>query len=138
VANEVDATIEKYPRAALCYAGAGMSKYECDRCGACCRGHLLVEAYDLDVWREPRLAESHISLWTRDMSRQALMDELEQDGKCLIIAASPYPCAFLRDDNTCGIYPTRPNVCVGMKAGDDQCQESRRAEGLPDLEPTGA
>jgi hypothetical protein len=28
------------------------------------------------------------------MSRQALMDELEQEGKCLIIAGGPHACAF--------------------------------------------
>ena len=35
-----------------------MPNYECDKCGACCRGNLLVEAYELDVLREPRLIES--------------------------------------------------------------------------------
>ena len=115
-----------------------MPNYECDKCGACCRGNLLVEVYDLDVWREPRLADSHISLWTRDMARQALMDELEQEGKCLIIAAAPYACAFLREDNTCDIYPTRPNVCVGMRPGEEQCQEARTTDGLPELRPGGA
>ena len=32
-----------------------MPHYECDRCGACCAGHLIVEAYHVDVLREPRL-----------------------------------------------------------------------------------
>ena len=117
---------------------SAMPNYDCDKCGACCRGNLLVEVYDLDVWREPKLADSHISLWTRDMARQTLMDELEQEGKCLIIAGGVHACGFLREDNTCDIYPTRPNVCVAMQAGDDQCQESRRAEGLPDLKPVAA
>ena len=110
-------------------------RYDCDKCGACCRGNLLVEVYDIDVLREPRLLDSHISRWTRGIARQTLMDELEQEGKCLIIAGAPYACAFLREDSTCDIYPTRPNVCVGMQAGDDQCQESRQAIGLPDLQP---
>jgi len=117
---------------------SAMPNYECDRCGACCRGNLLVEVYDLDVWREPKLADSHISLWTRDMARKTLMDELEQEGKCLIIAGAPYACAFLREDSTCDIYPTRPNVCVAMQAGDDQCQLARQADGLAELQPGGA
>jgi Fe-S-cluster containining protein len=112
-----------------------MAKYECDKCGACCRGNLLVEVYDLDVWREPRLADAHISLWTREMTKEALMHELEEEGRCLIIAAAPYACAFLRDDNTCEIYPTRPNVCVGMQAGDEQCQQCRGADGVAELAP---
>jgi Fe-S-cluster containining protein len=69
------------------------------------------------------------------MARQTLMEELEQEGKCLILAGGAYSCPFLRGDNTCDIYPTRPNVCVAMQAGDDQCQESRKADGLPELEP---
>ena len=116
-----------------------MPKYECDKCGACCRGNLIVEVYELDVWREPNLVDADISRWTRDMSRQALMDELEQDGSCLIIAGGrQHPCVFLREDSTCGVYPTRPNVCVAMRAGDDQCQEARKADGLPELRPCGA
>lgn len=115
-----------------------MPSYECDQCGACCRGNLLVEAYDLDVWREPRLATAAIAQWTRGMTLQTLMEDLEQDGKCLIIAGGADACRFLRHDNACDIYPTRPNVCVAMQAGDDQCQQSRRAEGLPDLKPAGA
>ena len=35
-----------------------MPAYECDGCGACCEGHLLVEADLLDLLREPRLLEA--------------------------------------------------------------------------------
>jgi Fe-S-cluster containining protein len=63
------------------------------------------------------------------------LDELEQDGKCLIIAGGVHACGFLRQHNSCDISPTRPNVCVAMQAGDDQCQESRRSEGFPELKP---
>ena len=37
------------------YHAARMQRYECDKCGACCKGTLIVEADDLDVLREPRL-----------------------------------------------------------------------------------
>ena len=114
---------------------AVMPEYECDKCGACCTGNLLVEAYDLDVLREPRLADADIGQWTRGMTLQTLMAELEQEGKCLLLAGGVHTCTFLRDDNTCGIYPTRPNVCVGMQAGGDQCQQARGMEGLPPLAP---
>ena len=107
---------------------------ECDpSCGACCKGHLIVEAYDLDVLREPHLATADIGKWTRGMAYRDLMAELEQDGKCLVIAGSD-PCKFLRESGSCAIYPTRPNVCVAMQAGDEQCQEAREEEGLPPLE----
>jgi len=105
---------------------------QCEQCGACCKGHLLVEAYDLDVLREPHLAVADISGHTRGMSYETLMAELEQEGRCLIIGGGK-ECKFLRGDNTCAIYPTRPNVCVAMQPGDEQCQEAREAEGLEPL-----
>lgn len=109
-----------------------VDSYECEQCGSCCKGHLIVEAYNLDVLREPRLATADISERTRDMTEEVLMAELEQEGRCLVIAAAEQ-CKFLRD-STCDIYPTRPNVCVAMKPGDDQCSEARHAGGLPPLE----
>ena len=66
------------------------------------------------------------------MSYETLMAELEQEGRCLVIAGGK-ECNFLRGDNTCAIYPTRPNVCVAMQPGDEQCQEAREAEGLGPL-----
>jgi Fe-S-cluster containining protein len=64
-----------------------------------------------------------------------VLHELQTEfGKAIIIACSR-PCAFLGPDNLCSIYPTRPNCCVGMQAGDEQCQEARAALGLPPLEP---
>ena len=111
-----------------------MSKYECDKCGACCKGHLIVEVYDLDVLREPHLAAADISERTRGLAYDSLMAELEQYGRCLVIAGGG-ECKFIRGDNTCAIYPTRPNVCVAMKPGTEECQEARQAKRLPPLEP---
>ena len=80
-------------------------QYECDCCGACCQGHLIVEAYDLDLLREPRLAAAAILPAQRDMDARDLMVELEQHGKCLLIAGgTDCPCKFLGEDNRCGIY----------------------------------
>jgi len=104
----------------------------CDQCGACCKGHLIVEAYELDVLREPNLATADISERTREHAHETLMADLQEEGRCLVIAAGE-ECKFLRGDNTCAIYPSRPNVCVGLQAGDEQCQEARREEGLPPL-----
>jgi len=112
-----------------------MVRYDCDKCGSCCQGNLLVEVYDLDVCREPRLAAADVGRWTREMAMQAVMEELEQEGSCLIIAGGETACPFLRDDKKCEIYPTRPNVCVGMQAGEEQCQQARKAEGLAPIPP---
>ena len=106
---------------------------QCEQCGACCKGHLVVEVYDLDVLREPHLAAADITEHTRGMFYETLMAELEQEGQCLVVAGGQ-ECKFLRVNNTCAIYPTRPNVCVAMQPGDEQCREARKAEGLPPLE----
>ena len=113
-----------------------MPYYECDCCGACCQGPLLVEVYDLDVIREPRLATAYIPR-SSAKSFEAVMADLQQEDQCLLIAGGE-PCKFLGEDNRCGVYPTRPNVCVAMQAGDDQCQLARRLAGLPPLQPFGA
>jgi Fe-S-cluster containining protein len=106
------------------------AKFECDNCGACCKGHLIVECEDLDILREPRLidADPHHAGKTVDEILQGY-----QHGMAVILAITK-PCSFLAE-NKCSIYPTRPNCCVGMMAGDEQCQEAREAEGLPPLLP---
>jgi Fe-S-cluster containining protein len=109
-----------------------MPVYECDCCGACCEGHLLVEAYHLDVLREPRLITIDRHYAGRTLA-EALDELADEDKVVLLIYGSA--CAFLKTDKHCGIYSTRPNVCVAMQAGDEQCQEARSAAGLPRLEP---
>lgn len=100
---------------------------ECGRCGSCCRGTLIVEADWLDALREPRLLGADVT------GRQPTIDDLFNDEtRCIILAANA-PCKFLGDDNLCTIYSTRPNDCVGMPAGDEQCLEARRACGLGSL-----
>ncbi len=113
-----------------------MERYDCDQCGSCCNGHLLVEAYELDALREPRLLSAEVRVSMQELLAQDLMCELENEGRCLVISGGPdKPCKFLDSDNRCAIYPTRPNVCVGMLPGDRQCQEARSAEGLSPLKP---
>jgi len=88
---------------------------------------LIVEADYLDVLREPRILAADIT------GRCVTLDELAaDDGRCVLLAANR-PCRFLSPDGRCTIYPTRPNVCVGMEAGDEQCQEARNRLGLPML-----
>lgn len=110
-----------------------MPRYECDQCGACCKGSLLVECDDVDVLREPRLID--VDRHHKGKTVHQLVYEIQTEWKAVLL---PAPCPFLGADNRCSIYPTRPNCCVGMQAGDEQCQKARRAEGLPPLEPVSA
>lgn len=107
-----------------------MPRYECDQCGACCKGPLLVECDDLDVLREPRLID--VDPYHHGKSVHQLVHEIQTDFKAVLL---PMPCPFLAVDNCCTIYPTRPNCCVGMQAGDEQCQKARACHGLPPLQP---
>jgi Fe-S-cluster containining protein len=108
-------------------------RYVCDRCGACCR-HLIVEADLIDYLREPRLVELDPSYAGK--SHEEIFHRLDDTGRVIHIACgTARPCGFLNPDQTCGIYPTRPNDCVGMLAGDEQCQFARQAAGLPPLLP---
>lgn len=107
-----------------------MPVYECDGCGACCQGLLLIEVYELDLLREPRLQT--VDPRHAGRSRADSLDELSDPDRCLIIAGC---CPFLSPDKRCSIYPTRPNACVAMAAGDEQCQQVRRDVGLPPLAP---
>lgn len=108
------------------------AKYECDKCGACCQGSLIVEAEWVDLIREPRLKEA--DQYYRDHSLAEVF-ELLRDEMRIVTLACGYGCPFLTADNTCSIYPTRPNVCVAMEAGDEQCQQTRRSAGAPPLSP---
>ncbi len=85
---------------------------ECKQCGHCCRA-LIIEINHLDIVREPKLAEHA---------------EAMQGGEIFCLTAGYRPCPFLNvniggiTDNNCKIYPTRPNVCVAMEAGGEQCK----------------
>jgi len=98
--------------------------YPCDKCGACCRVK-LVDLFEVDLLREPRLAEHALTL--REPGFDGEVGYLD----CLKRRA----CPFLDSDNRCGIYSTRPSVCVVFEAGSEECHEARRELGLPPLEP---
>ncbi|QDT07458.1 Flagellin N-methylase [Rubripirellula lacrimiformis] len=108
-------------------------QFECDQCGACCQGHLIVEVYDIDVLREPKL-ENADQKYARIDPNLPLAYELDQEGNCLIIACGS-ACSFLKENFDCAIYPTRPNVCVAMQAGSEQCQSARQSADLDALQP---
>jgi Fe-S-cluster containining protein len=98
-------------------------QYECDGCGECCR-HKLVDVFAEDILREPKVGE-HMSP----------LREPGLDGEIGYLNCGSGKCFFLDNENRCGIYATRPVVCVLFPAGSEACQEVRRAAGLPPLEP---
>ena len=109
-------------RPAAAFFGGHMARYECDRCGACCK-QLIVEIDELDLVREPRLIPLAQAFRVPDG-----MELRADDG------GSQRPCPVLGPDNRCTIYPTRPNCCVAFRAGSEQCQMARGMAGLPPLE----
>ena len=94
----------------------------CDGCGLCCR-HLIVEAYAIDVVREPRI-EMECPLPRRNVHLPVLE-------ACWILTGPGGACPFLTKEQRCGIYPTRPNSCVSFMVGGHKCQELRKEHGLP-------
>ncbi len=84
-----------------------------------------VDVFEVDLLREPRIGEQAQPL--RDPGLDGEVGYLN----CLESGA----CPLLNGENCCGIYPTRPSVCVLFEAGSDECQEARRVFGIPALEP---
>jgi Fe-S-cluster containining protein len=97
-------------------------------CGLCCR-QLLVECDALDVLREPRIQDV-APLKKPDHSLPVL-------DNCWLLAGVK-ACPFLDPDQRCGIYSTRPSICVGFPAGGAKCTELRQRAGLPALQPVAA
>lgn len=70
--------------------------YECGRCGACCKGTVIVEADYLDARRELRLLELQVGPCV--VSRR----ELEEEDKVLLLACGlDLPCRSLDSENRC-------------------------------------
>ena len=112
-------------------------RYECDQCGACCKGTLVVEADCLDFEREPKIKNA--DPYYRDKTIEETRELLSDESRVILLAAGENrPCPMLDCNNRCTIYPSRPNNCVAMEAGDDQCQSARSRLGLPPLEPTSS
>ena len=96
---------------------------------------MIIEADDIDLMREPRLVQ--VDPHYAGQQASVVIERLQNDvGRILLIACgTDRPCPFLDGGNLCSIYPTRPNACVIMQAGDEQCQIARRELGLPELLP---
>lgn len=110
-----------------------MERLTCDGCGACCKGLLIVEADVVDLLREPRLKDA--DPFYAGMTSDAVLNLFMADtGRAIILACgTERPCPFLSADAKCSIYPTRPNACVAMQAGEGQCEQARIELGLEKL-----
>jgi len=106
---------------------------KCRKCGLCCMGHLILEASELDVMREPRIAAAGAEC--KDGGEYGLSDLCWSLNTGADLGAGLPACPFavintLGGDATCMIYRTRPNMCVAFEPGGEQCQELRLGVGL--------
>jgi Fe-S-cluster containining protein len=96
-------------------------QYECDGCGACCRT-FPIYVMEEDAHREPRILLEALRNTNSSRYPLTLYPLPFQEG-----------CCFLRSDQQCDIYNTRPSICRELAAGSVQCQEARNRSGLAPL-----
>lgn len=82
-------------------------RFSCTRCGNCCRNHGAY-TYVYLTGRDVSAIALHLGI-----AEQAFLDTYCQleDGWVSLRMDSP-ACPFLREGNTCGIYPVRPKQCA--------------------------
>ena len=97
------------------------TEYDCTECGACCRCFPIF-ASSADAEREPRIKRE-----TRGVE-----EYLQTTDRAYQMYPLPFheACAFLKEDQLCQIYETRPEVCRRFEAGSAQCIEARERKGI--------
>jgi len=95
--------------------------YDCMNCGACCRS-FPVFASKSDGDREPRIKTEG----------QRIPEYLSDEARTFRLFPLPFhdECCFLKSDQLCSVYASRPNVCRCFEAGSAQCIEARRRQGI--------
>lgn len=95
--------------------------YNCENCGACCRCFPIF-TNEAGAVREPAIRRE-----TRKVE-----PHLASERKAYLMYPLPFlqQCAFLKEDQLCRIYATRPAVCRRFEAGSDQCKEARIRLGI--------
>jgi Fe-S-cluster containining protein len=71
---------------------------KCIRCGECCEDKIFLDISFLSEYRQNFQRKIVKALHSEQMEQLAIITE---DGKCV----------FLRADNSCAIYPNRPDIC---------------------------
>ena len=100
------------------------TEYDCMNCGACCRCFPIFASQE-DAQREPRIQRE----------TRGLEEHLQTEDKAYQMYPLPFheTCVFLKDNQLCQIYETRPEVCRRFTAGSDQCIEARARKGIGDV-----
>lgn len=95
--------------------------YDCENCGACCRCFPIFASRS-DAEREPLIKTE----------ARELEPHLATGDKAYQLFPLPFHerCAFLKDDQLCRIYATRPEVCRKFEPGSPQCIEARERVGV--------
>ncbi len=102
----------------------------CYDCTALCCKNLIIEIQHIDVVREPSLLPVVTLMKTMDGDVDG---DSEWDQQYNLACGSSHPCKMLSADDTCSIYKSRPNACVGFEAGGEHCNELREEAGLPPI-----
>ncbi len=97
------------------------TEYDCTQCGACCRSFPIF-ASEADAVREPSIRQE----------ARLLAEHLQAEDKAYQLFPLPFQtrCPYLKDDELCRIYASRPSVCRRFEAGSAQCIEARRRQGI--------
>lgn len=82
-------------------------RFECTRCGACCRTHGEYAYVYLDDAEVDRIAD-HLGLTPDELVRRHCR---QHDGWTYLAIEEP-ACPFLGADSRCTIYPVRPKQCA--------------------------
>lgn len=98
-----------------------LTEYDCTQCGACCRSFPIF-ASEADAVREPMIRQE----------ARRLPEHLETTDKAYQLFPLPFHtrCPYLKDDELCRIYQSRPSVCRQFESGSEQCIEARRRQGI--------
>ncbi len=100
---------------------APATEYDCTQCGACCRSFPIF-ASKTDAVQEPAIRTE----------TRALPEHLQTEDKAYQLFPLPFQtcCPYLKEDELCRIYESRPSVCRRFEAGSEQCIEARRRQGI--------
>ena len=74
---------------------------DCLKCSGCCRS-LGPAIKDIDIQRMAK----HLKLKPSELTEKYL--KVDEDGDYVF---KKMPCAFLKDDNKCSVYESRPRAC---------------------------
>lgn len=110
-----------------------LSRFQCHRCGNCCRGDGFVDMRPADI----RRAAAYLDMEEADFL--ARFAKRQPDGKWFLIDQGDpdKSCVFLTEENLCRINPAKPQQCADFperwRPRDllEFCAGMRAAAGLP-------